>query len=89
MALIPFSDMPGFAEHHDSHLAFLKVEGKAEEISRKLDHLIELHLAEALDLGDAITDFPDGPHVGLGDPGRDVCDFLFQFLKDITHDSGN
>ena len=32
----------------------------------KLDHFVELDFAEAFDLGDAISNFPDCPDIGLG-----------------------
>ena len=77
--------MLGITEHHHSDFTFLTVECEAKEIAGKLDHLVELGFAQAFDLGDAVPDFPHGPDVGLGDPGGDVGDFLFQFLKDIAH----
>ena len=79
--------MPRLPKHHDPDFPFLKVQSEAKKISRKLNHLVQLHLAEALDLGNAITDFTDSADIGLCDPRRDVCDFLFQFLKDIAHKS--
>ncbi len=69
-------------------LGFLEVQRQAVEAAGELDHLVEHDVAEAFDLGDAVTDLADDADVRLGDRGLEAGDLGFQFLQDVAHAVG-
>ena len=65
---VAFLDVAVVAEDHDTHVVGLKVQHHAPDTAGKLDHLAGLHLVEAVNAGDAVTDrqhLADLGHLGI------------------------
>ena len=73
-------------EEHAAHFSFFEVQRETEDPAGELDHLVEHHVAEAFDLGDAVADFTDNADIGAGDGGFEAGDLGFEFLEDRAHE---
>ena len=84
---ISFRNLRRIAEQNDADLRFLEIEREAEVATRKLDHLVQHHLAQALDPGDAIAGFADHADVAFGGRGFESRDLCFDFFQNTAHDN--
>ncbi len=73
------------AEEHAADFGFFKVEREAEHTAGELDHFVEHDIAQAFNLGGAVTDFTDDAHIGLRDGGLEAGDLGFDLLEDVAH----
>ena len=81
---VAFLDAAVVAEDHDTDVVGFQVQRHAADAARELDHLAGLHLVEAVDAGDAVT---DRQHLAdFGDLGllAEVLDLLFQDRGDLS-----
>ena len=53
---VTFLDVAVIAEDHDADVVILEVQGHAPDTTGEFDHLAGLHLVEAVDAGDTVTD---------------------------------
>jgi len=78
-------DVLAGAEKHAADLGFLKVEGQAVKTAGEFDHFVEHDIAQAFDLGGAVTDLADDADVGFGDRRFEAGDLGFNLLEDVAH----
>ena len=62
---VPSTTLLVVAEQDRADFGLFEVQRDAEEAAGEVDHLIEHHVAEAFDVGDAVADFADDADVGL------------------------
>ena len=53
----------------------------------EVEHLVEHHVGQALDLGDAVADLADDAHGLPGSRGLRARDLRFDFLQQVSHKS--
>ena len=79
---LAFRDLAVGAEDHDADIVAFEIERHAAHAALELDHFAGLHIVEAVDAGDAVTDRQHLPDFGnLG--------FLAEILDLIFQDCGN
>ena len=84
---ISFRNFRRVAEQNDADLRFLQIEREAKVATREFNHLVQHHLAQALDPGDAIAGFADHADVALGGRGFEPRDLCFDFFQNTAHDN--
>ena len=85
LRFIAFHDLGCVAEQNGAHLRLFEVERETEHAARKLDHLVQHHVAEPFDAGDAVTGFADNADVGFAGRGLETRDLRFDFFEDAAH----
>ena len=58
---VAFLDAAVFAEQHDADVVHLQVQGHAHDAAGKFHQLAGLHVVQAMDAGDVVTDGEDLP----------------------------
>ncbi len=84
---ISFRNLGRIAEQNDADFGFLEIERETEVAARKFDHLVQHHLAQALDPGDAVAGFADHADVAFGGRGFQPRDLCFDFFQNAAHDN--
>ncbi len=74
--LVPLADAQVVAQHDDPDRVLFEVEGQAEDVAGKLDHLAGHHAGQAVNLGDAVADLDDAADLPDIDAGLVLLNFL-------------
>jgi hypothetical protein len=85
--LIAFRNPGRIAEKDDADFRFFEVKREPEVAARELDHLVQHHLAQALDPGHAVTGFAHHADVAFGGRGFQPRDLRFNFFQNAAHDN--
>ena len=72
------------AEEHHTYFVFLEIQGQTAHVVRKFEQLTCHHFFEAVNLGDAITDFDHGADFHDSDAGFKVLDLLADDFVDFV-----
>ena len=62
---LPFLDAGVIAENNGADLGLFKVQRQAGDAVAEVEHFVKHGVGQALDLGDAVADFPHGADVLL------------------------
>ena len=80
---IAFLDGAVFAEDDDADIVGFEVQGHALDATGKLDHLTGLHLIEAVDTGDTVTDRENPSDLGDFGLGVEIGNLFLQNRGDF------
>ena len=84
---VAFFELRVVAEDDGADFGFFEVQREAGDAVAEVEHLVQHHVAEAFDLGDAVADFADDADVLLGRGGLGAGDLRFDFLDQVGHDA--
>ena len=82
----PSSSLRVVAEDDDADLGLFEVQRQAGDAAAEVEHLVQHHVAEPFDLGDAVADLADDADALLGRRGLGAGDLRFDFLDQVGHD---
>ena len=83
----PSSRLRVLAEDDDADLGLLEAERQARDAVAEVEHLVQHHVAEAFDLGDAVADLTDDTDVLLDRCRFRACDLCLDVLYQVGHNS--
>ena len=75
---VAFLDGAVIAKDHDTDIVAFEVQGHALDATLELDHLAGLHLVEAVDARDAVTNGQDAPDLGHFGIAAEIGDLFLQ-----------
>ena len=75
--LVAFLELRVVAEDDDADLGLVEVQRQAGDAVAEVEHLVEHHVGEAFDLGDAVADLADRADALLGEGGLCARDLRF------------
>ena len=84
--LAAFLELRVVAEDDDADLGFFEVQRQADDALPEVEHLVQHHVAEPFDLGDAVADLADDADGLLRGCGLGAGDLRFDFLDQVGHD---
>ncbi len=73
------------AEDDDAHFGLVEVQREAGDAVAEVEHLVQHHVAQPFDAGDAVADFADDADALPGEVGLGARDLRFDFLYQIGH----
>ena len=85
LGFIAFHDLRRVAEKNRADFRLFEIEREPEHAAREFDHLVQHHVAQAFDAGDAVTGFADDADVALARRGFEAGDLRFDFFEDTAH----
>ena len=75
------------AEDDHANLRLFEAERQAGDADAEVEHLVQHHVAEAFDLGDAVADLTDDTDVLLDRRRFRACDLCLDVLYQVGHNS--
>ena len=83
--LVAFLELRVVAEDDRADFGLVEVEREAGDAVAEVEHLVEHHVGEPLDLGDAVADLADDADGLPGRRGLGARDLRFDFLQQVSH----
>ena len=85
--LVAFLELRVVAEDDDADFGFVEGQGEAGDAVPEIDHLVQHHVREPFDLGDAVADLADRPHALFREGGLRARDLRFDVAYQVSHRS--
>ena len=82
---VAFLQLRVVAEDDRADLGLVEVQRQAGDAAAEVEHLVQHHVAEPLDVGDAVADLADRADGLLGGRGLRARDLRFDFLDQVSH----
>ena len=83
----PSCELRVVAEDDHADFGLFEVQRQAGDAVAEVEHLVQHHVGEAFDLGDAVADLADDADVLLGGGRLRARDLRFDFLYQVSHRS--
>ena len=74
------------AEDDHADFGFVEIERETGDAVAEVEHLVQHHVREPFDLGDAVADLADDADGLLGGRGLGAGDLRFDFLDQVSHE---
>ena len=82
--LVALLDREVVAQDDHAHRVLFEVEGQAEDVAGKLDHLAGHDAGQAVDAGDAVADLDHPADLADVDAGLELLNFLLDYGSDLV-----